>query len=96
MDNFSTDHVQIGTVTDGDDGGTATSYYVLEDHVAMVDGQTHLDASDQVHGKIFLFKAISKVGNKIADCLPDSRGIIATCKSQTLWNESSRLFLVII
>lgn len=48
LDNFGTDHVQIGTDADASDGGATTSYYVLEDHVAMVDGQTHLDANDQV------------------------------------------------
>ena len=38
----------MGTDDNGDDSGGATSYYVLEDHVAMVDGQTQLDTNDQV------------------------------------------------
>ena len=33
---------------DDEGAGTATSYYVLEDHVAMVDGQSHMDGNDQV------------------------------------------------
>lgn len=62
LDNFGTDHVQIGTDADASDGGATTSYYVLEDHVAMVDGQTHLDANDQ------------DVAKKVYQCTMDGCG----------------------
>jgi len=62
LDNFGTDHVQMGTDDNGDDSGGATSYYVLEDHVAMVDGQTQLDTNDQ------------DVSKKVYQCTMDGCG----------------------